>query len=96
AGTTPPQEPGLLADRGDGPVTLNQALGAAESFADEAADDKHGDFGEADEVSSNGLNQDIGGQAGTLGEEVEGGNRLGEVPEDSGPGGHPTEHEPAD
>jgi DNA-directed RNA polymerase subunit beta' len=97
AGTTPPQEPGLSSDKEvDGPVPLHQALGAAEPSADEAADDKNGDFGEAGEVSSNGLDRDIGGQAGTSGEEVEGSSRLGEVPEGTGPGSHPMEHEPAD
>jgi hypothetical protein len=73
-------------------------LGAADSIADEEAADKAGDFGEVDEVSSNGLNQDVGGQTGTLGEEAEGNSRLGPSAEGegSGPDGHPMEHEPAD
>ena len=101
AGTTLPQEPGPLSKKEDGPPDkpgLNQALGAAEALAVESADDEHGGFGEADEVSSNGLDRGIGGQAGTSVEEVEGSGRPSPSAEGEGigPGSHPMEHEPAD
>jgi DNA-directed RNA polymerase subunit beta' len=78
AATTLPQEPGFPADKDDGPPDksgLSQDLAAVASLANEAVLPLKDDFGEADAVSSNGLDRDIGGQGGTSGEEVEGSSR---------------------
>ena len=95
AETTPLQELGLMADKDDDPATLNQVLGTAEPPAAEEAVDTHVDHDEAVEVSSNGLDQDIGREVDTLGEKVEESSHIGEVPEGSSPGGHPMEDEQA-